>query len=214
MVQSHRLIGQLHDADPAVRAAARVALRDELLHQGYAHNATVAVLRKLAEAADGSDAESAALCIHLISRLCWCGDPLSMFESKELSWPIAQKVGRELLHAKLAEHSNSLVVLTALAELIGAATEQSGWSFLATMCEHPSPALRDTAYVSMCACAALERSSIRLGPSEPRLAYHLAASFHTPLCQRHVRQPPLEFCVPMGGEWISRRAETNPSTWS
>ena len=35
-----------------------------------------------------------------------------------------------------------------------------------------------------------------------------------PLCQRHVRQPPLEFCVPKGGEWISRRAETNPCTWS
>jgi tetratricopeptide (TPR) repeat protein len=36
----------------------------------------------------------------------------------------------------------------------------------------------------------------------------------SPLCQRHVRQPSLESCVPKGGEWISRRAETKPYSWT
>jgi alpha-beta hydrolase superfamily lysophospholipase len=35
-----------------------------------------------------------------------------------------------------------------------------------------------------------------------------------PLCQRRVRQLPLETYVPMGGEWTQERAQANPRFWS
>jgi hypothetical protein len=40
----------------------------------------------------------------------------------------------------------------------------------------------------------------------------IAECKHAPLCQRGVRQLPLETYVPMGGEWTPDRASAIPSS--
>ncbi len=54
-----------------------------------------------------------------------------------------------------------------------------------------------------------------MAPAPPiERAANERADASAPLCQRRLRQPPLETSVPKGGEWNTRHAQTQPSSWS
>ncbi len=68
-----------------------------------------------------------------------------------------------------------------------------------------------SAYKAVAADASSNADRARMAKEKAAL---LEPQLSRPLCQRHVRQPSLESCVPKGGEWISRRAETKPYSWT